>query len=99
MEAAVPGVERDTKRRREGDQVNDVAGQAGLNDEWSRDLDQATHVRLSGARHQMLGDHADGVLDKVEVERFLSWRHQALFVERSQRNRQTPGAVLIGSRS
>ena len=51
--------------------MNDVAGQAGLNDERSRDLDQATHVRLSRARHQMLGDHADGVLDKVEVERFL----------------------------
>lgn len=46
--------------------MNDVAGQAGLNDERSRDLDQATHVRLSRARHQMLGDHADGVLDKVE---------------------------------
>ncbi len=71
QDAAVPVVERDTKRGTEGDQVNDVAGQAGLNDEWRRNLDQATYVGLSRTRHQMLGDHAEGALEKVEVERRL----------------------------
>ena len=79
--------------------MSDVAGQAGLNDERSRDLDQAMYVGLSRTRHQMLGDHVDGVLNKVEVERlvFLARRPPRPSVERSQRNRQTPGAVRIGS--
>lgn len=51
--------------------MSDVAGYAGLDDERRRDLDQAMYVGLSRTRHQMLGDHGDRVLDRVEVERLL----------------------------
>lgn len=51
--------------------MSDVEGFAGLDDERRRDLDQAMYVGLSRTRRQMLGDHADGVLDRVEVERRL----------------------------
>lgn len=51
--------------------MSDFAGYAGLGDERRRGLDQAMYVGLSRTRRQMLGGHADGVLDKVEVERLL----------------------------
>ncbi len=41
------------------------------NDRRRRALDQAMYVGLSRTRRQMLGDHGDGLLDKVEVERLL----------------------------
>ncbi len=51
--------------------MSDVAGYAGLEHERRRGLDQAMRVGLARTRRRMLGDHADGLLDKVELERLL----------------------------
>lgn len=51
--------------------MSEAGGYAGRGGERGRGPDQATYVGLSRTRRQMLGDHADGVLDKVEVERLL----------------------------
>ena len=48
-----------------------TGGYGGRDDERRRDLDQAMYVGLARTRCQMLGDHGDGLLDKVEVERRL----------------------------
>ena len=51
--------------------MSGTGGYGGRDDERRRELDQAMHVGLSRTRRQMLGDHGDGLLDKVEVERLL----------------------------
>lgn len=51
--------------------MSGTGGYGERNDRRRRDLDQAMYVGLSRTRRQMLGDHGDGLLDKVEVERLL----------------------------
>ena len=51
--------------------MSGTGGYGGRDDERRRDLDQAMHVGLCRTRRQMIGDHGDGLLDKVEVEHLL----------------------------
>jgi hypothetical protein len=51
--------------------MSDAGDYAGPDEMRRRDLNQAMCVGLSRTRRQMLGDHGDGVLDMVEVERRL----------------------------
>jgi hypothetical protein len=51
--------------------MSGTGGYGGRDDERRRDLDQAMYVGLARTRRQMLGDHGDGLLDKVQVERLL----------------------------
>ncbi len=51
--------------------MGDVGDNTCLDEENRRDLDHAMAVGLSRTRHQMLGDHVEGTLEKVEVERHL----------------------------
>ena len=51
--------------------MSGTGGYGGRDDERRRDLDQAMYVGLARTRRQMLGEHGDGLLDKVEGERLL----------------------------
>ena len=60
-----------TPSAREDYAMSGTGGYGGRDHERKRDLDQAMYVGLARTRRQMLGDHGDELLDKVEVERRL----------------------------